>query len=367
MPAPVISLTSSILSNPQWVSWWHWFAASNSPTSWQITSGGFPPGMTFDAARGYLSGAAILPGEGVVVLTATNGDGTSEPVEFTIGIEAGAPRADTAVELNWDVVTGRVSRRTFSTTTTAEDVNTPLFAVKEGDDVRLRIFLVKGTTPAAVDIIDLRMVLKQFEPEDVVLASTGYLTDGTGTDATHLLHAKVQSTAVAGALAEEETDNGTSFVALAELERTEQNPIWNIAATLITNLAGTHNDLGFEAVPLGADGNDVSIAYVDPAANSAALGVVVSGTDITVNLATDGSGDIISTAEQIAAAIIASGPASALVSIFMPPTATAINGVVTAMPATSLSGGRPGIGGELAIVSSRTFRILVERDLANNA
>lgn len=366
MAAPVIDTTSSVLANPQHFPWAHQFAASNTPTSWTIASGGFPPGMTFDTDTGYLSGAATLPGVYLVRLTATNGDGTSPEVLFTIGIEAGAPRSDMEIELNWDVVTGRVARRTLSTTATAAEVTAPLFAVKEDDDLKLRVFLVKGTTPVAAEVVDLQLVLKQFEPEGVVLASTGFLADGEGTAATWLLHAKVTGAEIAARLAENEGDTDTSFVALAELELTVQNPWWNIPATLVTSLAGDDNDLGFEAVPLGDEGNGISIEYVDPESNDATLSIVVTGTDIVVNLATDSGGAITSTAEEIAAAILADEDAAALVTVFLPPSAAALTGVVTAMAAQSLSGGRVGIGGEVEIKSSRTFRILVERDLATN-
>lgn len=64
----------------------------------------------------------------------------------------------------------------------------------------------------------------------------------------------------------------------------EQGP--STAATLSTALTGANNDLDFTAVTAGADGNDITIRYVDPGTGGAALSVGVVNTAITVNLAT---------------------------------------------------------------------------------
>jgi hypothetical protein len=89
-------------------------------------------------------------------------------------------------------------------------------------------------------------------------------------------------------------------------------------------------------VDAGTAGNDITVAYVDPGTPSEALSVAVTGTDIVVNLATDGGSSITSTAAQVIAAVNASPTASALV------TATAsgtVTGVVAAVTATNLTGG----------------------------
>jgi hypothetical protein len=109
-------------------------------------------------------------------------------------------------------------------------------------------------------------------------------------------------------------------------------------AALTTALTGANNDLIFTAIPSGAEGNAITIAYIDPAAASAALSVVVTGHAIVVNLATDGSSVITSTAAQIAAAIAASAAAAALVNVANAAANTGA-GVVTALAATALSGG----------------------------
>lgn len=109
-------------------------------------------------------------------------------------------------------------------------------------------------------------------------------------------------------------------------------------ATLTTALTGSNNDLKYTSVGRGVGQNAVTITYVDPPGNNAALGVSVTGNAITVNLATDGSSAITSTADDVAAAILASAPASALVSAEDAPGNDG-TGVVTALAATPLAGG----------------------------
>jgi hypothetical protein len=78
-----------------------------------------------------------------------------------------------------------------------------------------------------------------------------------------------------------------------------------------TEIAGDNNDVYWQAA---ASNQHVTITYVDPATNNAALGVTVSGVDVTVNLATDGSSNPTSTADQVIAAVAAHGTASGLLS-----------------------------------------------------
>jgi len=115
-----------------------------------------------------------------------------------------------------------------------------------------------------------------------------------------------------------------------------------VQATLTTALTGTHNDLLFTAVPAGRLGNVIGLIYVNPGTNNAALSVSVSGFTITVNLATNGSAAITSTAAQVEAAIEASAAASALVTVANAPGNNG-SGVVTAMTFQDLAGGEGGL------------------------
>lgn len=110
------------------------------------------------------------------------------------------------------------------------------------------------------------------------------------------------------------------------------------AATLDTGVVLSNNALTWTAKTPGTDGNSITIAVIDPTGNNVALSVAVTGTDIVVTCATDGSSAITSTAAQVKAAIEASAAASALVSVAHKSTSTGAAAVV-AVAETHLSGG----------------------------
>ena len=109
-----------------------------------------------------------------------------------------------------------------------------------------------------------------------------------------------------------------------------------VKATLTINPTGDNNSVLYEAVTAGESGNDITITYSDPGIPSQSLSVSVNSQAITVNLETDSDANIVSTADEIIAAIGASGAASALV------TASNVgfgHGYVTAVSATNMTGG----------------------------
>ncbi|MEY2653631.1 MAG: B-type flagellin [Pseudomonadota bacterium] len=115
------------------------------------------------------------------------------------------------------------------------------------------------------------------------------------------------------------------------------------------NPTGDDNGLTFTAREYGAGGDQISVAYVDPSANSQSLSVSVAGKSIVVLLATNGGGTITSTAAQVKAGVEASSAASELVTVAIMTSDTGTgddgSGVVTAMASTSLaSGAGTGIG-----------------------
>lgn len=94
-------------------------------------------------------------------------------------------------------------------------------------------------------------------------------------------------------------------------------------------------DLTFTSVIYS--GNSTRIRFVDPGTPSASLSISVTGSDITVNLATDGGSAITSTATEIKSALDGNGSASALISTTISGTA---GNVQSAFAYTNLSGGR---------------------------
>lgn len=116
----------------------------------------------------------------------------------------------------------------------------------------------------------------------------------------------------------------------------------NTASLIFRGLPGakkasaTIGDLTFTADTAGVAGNAVTVRFVNPGTASASLSVSVTGSAITVNLATTAGSVPSSTATQIKAAVDAASAAQALVD-------TAVSGtgatVQTAKAATSLKEG----------------------------
>lgn len=112
--------------------------------------------------------------------------------------------------------------------------------------------------------------------------------------------------------------DGTDANAAAcnQIDRNGKFVAFNIAgpnkATYRTAFEVINTDLVFTADAAGTAGNSIRIRYV-VAGNNTALSVSVSTNDITVNLATNGSGVPTSTGAQVLAAINAHAPAAALI------------------------------------------------------
>lgn len=142
-------------------------------------------------------------------------------------------------------------------------------------------------------------------------------------------------------------------------------------ATYTTATGVSNADLKYTAVANGTAGNSVTVAYVDPGAANQSLSVSVSGTAITVNLATNGGSAITSTGSLILAAIQASAAASALVTVALAPANTGA-GVVIAIAATALSGATAGgfllqPGGYLLLSQSEASTIQFVRATSSDA
>jgi hypothetical protein len=115
---------------------------------------------------------------------------------------------------------------------------------------------------------------------------------------------------------------------------------------------GSNTGLTITALEPTADGGSgLTITIVDPATPSQDLAVTVTGSDISVSLATDGSGDETSTAAEVLAAINADTDASALVIATHTGTSTGA-GTMPAVAEATLSGG--------ALVSASAYSVDAE-------
>jgi len=98
------------------------------------------------------------------------------------------------------------------------------------------------------------------------------------------------------------------------------------------------NDFQYTAKLGGPDGNSIRVAFVDPGGASATLGVVVSGSDITVNLGRAASA-LNSTLDEVRDALNADVDALELGSASLLPGVTGTSVVDTAVGLTNLANG----------------------------
>ena len=114
-------------------------------------------------------------------------------------------------------------------------------------------------------------------------------------------------------------------------------------ASLTTSLTGTHNDITYRSVAAGVIGNSHTVEYVDPAANNSPLTVTLTvaagAMALVVSLATNGSGTIVTTANDIMVALAAQGTAFTNYMTAELATSNDGSGVVTALAEANLSGG----------------------------
>jgi hypothetical protein len=108
------------------------------------------------------------------------------------------------------------------------------------------------------------------------------------------------------------------------------------ANVLIAPVGATNNALIFTAVQSGSQGNNITIRYADPNASNSPISVSVSDYAITVNLATDYTGRVVSTADEVKNAINMDPAASALVTAA---SSGAGYGYVRSITPTNLRGG----------------------------
>lgn len=107
------------------------------------------------------------------------------------------------------------------------------------------------------------------------------------------------------------------------------------------------------AQKVGALGDNITITLTDPLGNNQSLSVSVSGTDIDVSLATNGSGTITSTALDVITAINQRKDSASLVEA--KPNTVGSGGVVSAAAQASLAGGALSTHTFTAIANLRDF------------
>lgn len=235
MAAPVIIQYTSRLGFRQWEASAYQPYATNTPTSWTAT--GLPSGVAINGSTGLISGVPEVPGFYLVALTATNGDGTSDPLLFTVGVKAtGYLAADNSISVVWDVVTGLISLDDGTSLGSLADplkypdaaalrAAEPLFRWKANDVRVLNLRRVKAGLPLPGDLLSLKLTLKEIEPETATLSLKDWLKQGTGSLTTYRLVGSIAGTPITNALLNVEGDTGTQVNVLAEFEVTEVNSL----------------------------------------------------------------------------------------------------------------------------------------------
>lgn len=179
-------------------------------------------------STGLISGAGTTPGVWECTLTATNGDGVSDPLVFPIGIEESASFVNASMGLVFDLVSGVVSSDLIAGSARNDKGGlTPILYVKENDDYLLIVRVQKAGTFIDLSLSSLKIGLKEFEPDSVIcvgggaIESTDFKKLGSGPNAYWVLPVKFETASLKSALLDWEDDNGTQFNALAEIEFVE--------------------------------------------------------------------------------------------------------------------------------------------------
>lgn len=117
----------------------------------------------------------------------------------------------------------------------------------------------------------------------------------------------------------------------------------NVPDTLTTSL-GEGRDLVYSSNAPWTTGEAVAVEYVDPEVADSVLDVVVSGSDVTITLATDEDGIITTIASDLIELVGDHGDASELLSVRLAP-GTDGSGVLIPMDKTPLDGGTAATSG----------------------
>lgn len=224
MAVPVINNTQGVLYWGQWElnEFQPW--ASNGPTSW--TTSALPAGVELDEATGRISGAPTRPGVYILGFNAYNADGVSETVLFYLGVRAAAASAGAFIDLDFDVLTRRVTLTAGGDPRAALDQDAALFELRNLDSVIFNVRLRK--LGATVDVAPSAFAVgfKALEPERLIGETGGFLSVGSGENRRQRAWLTLGGNGVKSALSDGEDPAGRVAVAKAigEIKLAYTNP-----------------------------------------------------------------------------------------------------------------------------------------------
>lgn len=218
----------------------------------------------------------------------------------------------------------------FLTLTTADESN--FWNIRVGEDVTTAEADPDEITTAATTLD------ASYEGREVVLRF-GLEAHGRGNG--HYLIDEVTSANTANLVGVPQSDGAATADDTFEIDDeclypfTEEDA--GVQSTLTTGAGST--EIVWTARYGGVDGDSIRVRIVNPGANNVTIDVTVAGDDITVNPATNAGGFLISTANQIVAAVNANAQAAALLTAAAGGDGT---GVPSAFAYTALAGGEDG-------------------------
>lgn len=217
MAAPVITTTTSILGFRQGEAFIYQPAATNTPTSWAWT--GLPPGVAVNNTTGRITGPATAGGVFLASVTATNGDGTSAAVVVPIGIYGRDFDEGGHVRINYDLRTNEVYPPSIENWKPGE----PVIYAKNGDKFLLDVgFTGDRASFAMVQPATVRVAIKETENQSALELSDGtFETMGEWDRTRYRILCDLPEAAVLRALRNYETDAGSFFDAICEIEWTQ--------------------------------------------------------------------------------------------------------------------------------------------------
>jgi len=214
MAIPVISNTTSVLGYRKGQYFEYQMQATNSPTSW--TANGLPSGMSI-SNTGLISGAATAAGVYLIKIIATNGDGSSAPLEVAMGIEDTNFNDGIGIEMNIDLRSGAVS--VPGITPSGSNASQAVMFLKYGDKVFLDVGFLKGEELQTMAMASIVMNIREFDGETVLVQSNGGIEIiGTSDRPRYRILVNLDTPDLLNALANYQTDYQTTFDAIAEIE-----------------------------------------------------------------------------------------------------------------------------------------------------
>jgi hypothetical protein len=228
MATPTITATQTVLAWAVGQEFSFQLTATGEPTAWRVAAGTFlPNGLLFDTASGRIYGSGTIAGVWDVRFIASNADGDSAPLLFTMGL--------------FDVPQGRdISKAVVINTSTwavtfpdAFAAETPLAAaaggVRYGDIVTFSLRFVEGATGQSVTNVFPKLLAAKFsikgldtDPVFFVTEDWNYKTsvvyDGSGYVRRYFVNVTFTDAALLAFLGDYEAESGTRANCLCEFQ-----------------------------------------------------------------------------------------------------------------------------------------------------